>query len=674
MSTTVDSQVDQPAVSRASVILPDLAICESCRRELFDEESRRFRYPFVSCAACGPRFSILRQLPFERANTTMARFDPCDRCRAEYEGEGRQAGNQTIACPDCGPHVAALERSGETLATGEGAFRAAVDALRRGAILCVKGFGGYQFVVDARNDQAVQLLHPARERPPVLMFPDLAAIEACCRVSEVERTALVSRAGPVVRLRRLVDVLDSSRFRTLCNSGMPFLGAALPATAMQLLLLHELSCPVMITDTADAGDAVCSDDDEARRRLSRTANLFLSHDLGIARALGDAVVREAAGQLQTLRGGRGFAPLQLRLPSARPGPDLLAVGGHRETTVAVSNAEAVLLSQHIGDLEALPVFDCYRHTIEQLCQLADAEPRRAVRDAHPDYLSSRYAQASELPVTQCQHHVAHVLSCIAEHGVQTPVLGVAWDGSGMGTDERLWGGEFVRVDDESVERVAHFRPFRLPGGEAALREPRRAALGLLYEFLGHKMFGVDWLNPMKACTRREMQLLSTMLHRGFNSPVTTSVGLLFDAVASLAGVRQLATHAGQGLLDLEGAVEGSETHALYTFEVREGDSRPWIVDWEPLIRDIVRDVNRKVAPGKISAKFHNTLAEIVVNLCRRCGERNVVLSGGCFENRCLTEQTLARLEREGFRAYIPRQVPPGDGGIALGQILWGRRQ
>jgi hydrogenase maturation protein HypF len=297
-----------------------------------------------------------------------------------------------------------------------------------------------------------------------------------------------------------------------------------------------------------------------------------------------------------------------------------------------------------------------------------------IRDLHPDYLSSRYAEGAGFKARGCQHHLAHVLSCVGEHGITGSVLGVAWDGNGFGTDETLWGGEFIRVDDgESWSRVAFFRPFRLPGGEAAIREPRRAALGVLYEFLGHKMFGVDWLNPMKACTKRELQILSTMLHRGFNTPRTSSVCRLFDAVASLTDLRQISTFPAQASLELEGACRDLPNDATYKFHIESCEGRPSIVDWEPTIREMVRDVNRKVAPGKVAAKFHNTMAEIVVQVAKRAGNRSVVLTGDTFENRLLTERTVDRLESENFEVFLNQAVPPNDGGIALGQIVWGNR-
>jgi hydrogenase maturation protein HypF len=674
MSTAVENEVDRATQTRTAVILPDLAPCESCLHELFAADDRRFRYPFITCASCGPRFSILRKQPFARANTTLEPFEPCERCREEHETEGhRQARNETIACPNCGPQLVARGPSGKRLAAGDEALREAAKALRKGRVVALKGYGGYALLADAGNDDGVQRLRASHRRPLAVVFPSLAEIENCCEVTELEKTALLSSAAPIVLLRGRRDVVEIASASLSGMAGESYPVVALPATALQHLLLAETGSPLVMTCGAECGESVCADDAEAPSRFAGIADLFLTNDLEVAHPVGDAVVHEVAGRLQTLRCGRGHAPLRVRFEAGWSGGGMLGVGGHRDSTVALSQGEEVFLSQHIGDLDALPVLESFRRVVGQVSDLAAAKPDRIVRDLHPDYVSSRYAEEASLPVARCQHHLAHVLSCVAEHGVDTPLLGVAWDGNGLGTDESVWGGEFIRVDNGTSARVAYFRPFRLPGGETAMREPRRAALGVLYEFLGHKMFGVDWLNPMKACTENELQRLSTMLYRGFNAPVTSSVGRLFDAVASLAGVRQRSTYEGQAAKELEAALDGVDTDAAYRFEMIPQEGEKWLVNWEPTIRDVVRDVNRRVAAGKISAKFHNTLAEIVVDLARRVGQRRVVLTGGCFQNRYLTERALARRESAEFQVFIHERVPPGDGGLALGQIAWGSR-
>lgn len=674
MSIAVDDGPRREAAGTTSVILPDVAICEDCRRELFDHDSRRFRFPFMSCSECGPRFGILRDRPFLRANTSMSALRVCDRCQDEFSAaSGRQRGNETIACPDCGPSLVARDGEGEIGAKGESALDAAVQFLRAGGVLALKGFGGYSLVSNATDDDAVARLRRLDERPLAVVFPAIESIEALCEVSILEHEALTSAAAPTVLLRRRGD-LDGEFPVALSNTrGEPHAGAALPSTALQCLLLADLEAPLAVTCGAGCSDSVCADDQLALDRFRGFAGMFLDHDLTITHPVPDSVVRVVSGRLQTLRAGRGFAPVRVHLTREHDAPDLLAVGSQRGSSVAASSQGEAVLSQHIGDLDALPVYDTFRAMVGPVADLCDAQPRRVIRDLHPDYLSSRYADSGELPASSCQHHLAHVLSCIGEHGITGPVLGVAWDGNGFGTDETLWGGEFIRVDDESWSRMAYFRSFRLPGGETAIREPRRAALGVLYEFLGHKMFGVDWLNPMKACTKRELQLLSTMLYRGFNSPRTSSVGRLFDAVASLTGLRQIATFPAQASLELEAARYGVSSDACYKFDIESREGQPSVVDWEPSIRELVRDVNRKVSPAKVSAKFHNTLVEIVVEVAKRVGERTVVLAGDTFENRFLTERTLERLESENFEVFLNEAVPPNDGGIALGQIVWGSR-
>jgi hydrogenase maturation protein HypF len=604
----------------------------------------------------------------------MSAFPPCERCREEFETEGpRQGGNETIACPDCGPTLVARDGDGEVSAKGGAAIDAAVRFLRGGGVLALKGFGGYSLVASATDARALKRLRRSDERPLAVLFPTIEQIEAFCEVSELERKALGSTAAPIVLLRRRNDIEQEMPPAMSNTAGEPHVGVALPCTALQCLLLAQTEAPLAVTCGAGCGESLCADNDRALDRFRGLAGMLLDHDLMISNPMADSVVRVASGRPQTLRAGRGYAPLRVRLEGADEVPDQVAVGSQRDCTVAVSSHGQAVVSQHIGDLDALPVYETFRSVVERIGELCEARPRRIIRDLHPDYLSSRYAESGSLPVLSCQHHLAHVLSCVGEHGITGPVLGIAWDGNGFGTDDSLWGGEFIRVENETCSRAAFFRPFPLPGGETAIREPRRAALGVLYEFLGHKMFGVDWLNPMKACTKRELQTLSTMLHRGFNAPRTSSVGRLFDAVASLTGLRQIATFPGQASLELEAAMAGVFSDVSYSFRVESREGQPSLVDWEPLIRELVRDVNRKVSPGKVSAKFHNTLTEIVLEVAQRVGERTVVLTGDCFENRFLTERMVERLEGEDFEVLLNQAVPPDDGGISLGQIVWGNR-
>jgi hydrogenase maturation protein HypF len=605
----------------------------------------------------------------------MSTFPLCERCREEFANEGeRQRGNETIACPDCGPSLLARDGDGQVRAKGMGAFDAAVRFLREGGVLALKGFGGYSLIASSTDGRAVKRLRRLDERPLAVVFPTIEPVEALCEVSGLERKALGSTAAPIVLLRRRED-FDGEMPPALSNvAGEPHVGVALPCTALQHMLLAEVEAPLAVTCGAGCGESVCADNDQALDRFRGFAGMLLDHDLPISHPMADSVVRVVSGRPQTLRAGRGYAPLRIRLEGAGAVADQVAVGGQRDCSVAASSRGQALISQHIGDLDALPVYETFRAIVDGIGRLCEARPERIIRDLHPDYLSSRYAESGSLPVLCCQHHLAHVLSCVGEHGITGPVLGVAWDGNGFGADESLWGGEFIRVENGSYSRAAFFRPFRLPGGETAIREPRRAALGVLYEFLGHKMFGVDWLNPMKACTKREMQVLSTMLYRDFNTPRTSSVCRLFDAVASLTGLRQIATFPGQASLELEAALAGVFTELSYRFQIESREGQPSLVNWELLIREMVRDINRRVSPAKVSAKFHNTLAEIVLQVAKRVGERIIVLTGDCFENRFLTERTVERLESEDFQVYLNQAVPPDDGGIALGQIVWGNRR
>jgi hydrogenase maturation protein HypF len=641
---------------------------------LFDTGERRHRFPFISCSRCGPRYTIHRSGSFTRENTTFSAFPMCDRCREEYaDASGSQSGNETIACPECGPTLVARDPGGKVMCTGLDALDATVRCLREGRVVAVKDLGGYALYAAARDEEVVRRLRRLDERPLAVVFPSIAPIEAMCELSTPEREALTSTAAPIVLLRYKQGGEGDLAAALSDDGNLPYAAVALASTALRCLLLAEAGAPLAVRCGAECGDPVLADDLHALARFGGSVALLLGHDLEIAHPMVDSVVQVVSGKLRTLRNGRGHAPVRVSLDGGDGPPDLLAVGGQRSSAIAVSGSGQAILGQHLGDLDALPVYETLRAAIDPLSELCRARPGGLIRDLHPDYLSSRYAEAGTLPVRTCQHHLAHVLSCVGEHGITGPVLGVAWDGNGFGPDETMWGGEFLRVEDDTWRRAAYFRPFRLPGGETAILEPRRAALGVLYEFLGHKMFGVDWLNPMKACTKRELQILSTMLCREFNTPRTSSVSRLIDAVASLSGLRQVATYPGQTSLELEAARKELPDHPRYEFRLDSREGRPSIVDWEPTVRAIVRDVNRSVSTGRVSTKFHNTLVEIVVEVAKRVGERTIVLAGDTFENRFLTERTTARLEQEGFEVHVNRTVPTNDGGIALGQVVWGRR-
>lgn len=445
----------------------------------------------------------------------------------------------------------------------------------------------------------------------------------------------------------------------------------LPYTPLHHLLLSLLGFPVVATSGNLSDDPICIDERDAVERLRGIADVFLVHNRPIVRQVDDSVALLMAGRELVLRRARGYAPLPVPVPSDQA-QSVLGVGAHLKNTVTLWTGSQAFVSQHIGDLETDAAYGAFERVIADFEKLYSAQPRIVVADAHPDYLSTQYARKrtarsggpSRLDV---QHHVAHVLSCMAENELEPPALGAAWDGTGYGLDGTVWGGEFFLATAAGCERVAHWRTFRLPGGDKAVREPRRTALGILYELFGESAFERTNLSPVRAFTTSELASLRTMLQRGLNSPLTSSVGRLFDAVAALAGLRQQVRFEGQAAMELEFALDGHETDESYPVAFTE--NAPAVLDWAPLMRQVLTDLERQTPAGEIAAKFHNALADAIVLVARRFGQERVVLSGGCFQNRYLTERAIARLRAAGFHPYWHQRVPPNDGGISLGQVV-----
>ena len=655
-----------PRGAKTAQILPDLATCPDCLREIFEPADRHYLYPFTNCTNCGPRFSILERLPYDRPNTTMKQFTMCDRCQAEYENPAdRRFHAQPNACPDCGPRLEWWNRGGMKSAVGQDALFAAAAALRRGQIVAVKGLGGFHLMVDARNNEAVRLLRERKrreEKPLALMFPSLDAVKTDCQVSSLEEGLLTSPESPIVLLRRRPD---SKQIAPLVAPRNPYLGAMLPYTPLHHILLQTLGFPIVATSGNLSDEPICADEREALERLGEIADAFLVHNRPIARPLDDSIVRVIAGQETMLRRARGFAPRPLTIPNLDS--PVLAVGAHLKNTVALARGDAALISQHVGDLETFQAGEAFRKAIDTLEELYETKPAKVVCDMHPRYLSTQYARELRIPALAVQHHHAHIAACMAENELDGQALGVAWDGAGYGTDGTIWGGEFLLATRKDFRRVAHLRQFRLPGGDAANREPRRAALGALYEMMGDVLFERTDLAPVAAFEPRELAVLKSMLHGGFHSPLTSSAGRLFDIVASLIGLRQISTFEGQAAMELEFAI-ASGTAESYPFRLEDSDSCV-IVNWAPTLEGALDDLKKGVEAGRIAGKFHNTMVEMIVAVVKRMGEARVVLSGGCFQNVYLTERAVRRLREEGYTPHWHRVVPTNDGGIAFGQAV-----
>lgn len=677
---------------RALVVPPDLAVCDDCLRELNEPSDRRFRYPFITCTQCGPRYSVITDMPYDRLRTTMEKFRLCAACQAEYEAvESRRFHAESIACPLCGPQVALWDERGYEMAYGEEAIAQAVNLLRGGLILAVKGLGGFQLWVDARSDEAVRRLRVRKQRPDkpfAVLFPSLEATRTHCVLSSEEEALLTSPAAPIVLVRRRPD----SSLAPAVAPGNPFVGALMPTMPLHHLLMQELKQPMVATSGNRSEEPIVIDEQEAVRRLGGIADAFLVHDRPIARPVDDSVVRvcvdgqvsfdrcESTGlePFMILRRARGYAPRSIRLSNCltKANETVLALGGHLKNTIALLQQDRVWMSQHLGDLSTLEADHAFRQTVEDLQRLLHVTPSLVACDLHPDYRSSILAHevASRLsvPLVSVQHHHAHVVSCMAEYGVEGPVLGVAWDGAGYGTDGVVWGGEFLIARPDRFERFAHLRPFRLPGGEVAIKEPARSAASLLWDLMGDQM-PAQWFS-LWPVTAEERERLAILMKSTVVFPWTTSMGRLFDAVASLTGLCHDPSFEGQAAMAVEFAAERGQARGeagAYSFEVVKADSgeNRLVIDWRPMVSEVVGDLQQGVSPERIAARFHRGLAQMIVRIAQVAGLPRVVLSGGCFQNGLLLSLARQGLGKAGLTVYGHRLVPPNDGGLSLGQAV-----
>lgn len=657
--------------------LPDLATCAACASEVLHPSDRRYRYPFTSCTDCGPRYSILLEFPYDRGNTTMRGFTMCPACQAEYEDpEDRRFHSQTNCCAQCGPSLSLKRASGELLGRAEPALRQAALALGSGEIVAVMGLSGFHLFCDARSDAAVSRLRKAKARcakPFAVMVRDLAHARRLCVVSDLAAGALRSSGAPIMLLPRRRDAepeVSAAVAPEVCD-----LGLMLAYTPLHLLLLHSLEGAAVATSGNLADEPLCTSECEARERLGRFTDLFLVHDRPIAARADDSVVRIIAGTQVVLRAGRGYAPLVLPAPEKAPGDGgaarpIVGLGPHQKTTFSVARGGQIVLFPHLGNLDTRLAVAAYRESLARSLSMYGIKDVQAVCDLHPDYATTRIAAEFSAPPRAVQHHHAHVLSCVTEHQLSEPYLGVAWDGTGYGGDGTIWGGEFLRSGPSGLLRAGTLRSFRLIGGDVAAREPRRAALGLLYE-----LYGEACAERVPGFTASELGTLLRALSRGLNAPKTSSIGRLFDGVAALLGLRQRADYEGQAAILLEGAaraVEGPPEPPPYPLQLTGGT--PLVVDWEPWVCGILDDAARGLPVAEIAARFHQTLAAAIVAVAQRIGVEQVVLSGGCFQNPLLCQRAVALLRAAGFRPYWNQRVPPNDGGISVGQAAAGLRR
>ncbi|MBI4850554.1 MAG: carbamoyltransferase HypF [Acidobacteria bacterium] len=652
---------------KTTLVMPDIASCGDCLKELFDLNDRRYLYPFINCTNCGPRYSIIKSLPYDRPNTTMNHFLMCSECLREYQDPNdRRFHAQPNACWNCGPQLELWDIKGKVVASDKEVLDIAVCKISNGAIFGVKGIGGFHLMVDATNEEAIRTLRERKnrqEKPFALMYPSLELIKKDCEVNSFEQRLLLSPESPIVLLKR--KELVKSKLANSIAPNNPYLGVMLPYSPLHHILLKKVAFALVATSGNLSDEPICIDEEEALKRLGSIVDFLLVHNRPIYRQVDDSVAQVVLNQEMLLRRGRGYAPLPISVKETLP--NLIAVGAHLKNSVAISLEKNIFISQHIGDLETTQAFDGFKQTILSLKNIYEFKAEAVACDLHPNYLSTAFAEEMSLPKLSVQHHYAHVLSCMADNGISHSVLGVAWDGTGYGIDSTIWGGEFLNITERSFERVAHLRTFPLLGASKAIKEPARAALGLLYKIFGDKLFTMKELNSVKAFTQKELEVYKTMLKKDINTPSTSSIGRLFDIVASIIGLRQKVNFEGQAAMELEFSIDKTNIADYYPIKIIE--SRPAIIDWEPIILGIINDVALDIPITIISAKFHNSLIHSIITVAKGFREKPIVLTGGCFQNRYLIERSVSFLKKEGFEVYFHQQIPPNDGGIALGQII-----
>ena len=647
---------------------PDNFLCEDCRREMLDPEDRRYRYPFINCTQCGPRYTLITRMPYDRPNTTMSDFALCPACLAEYsDPHNRRFHAQPLACPVCGPQLdfVAVHRQANENASRDAALASCVAAIRRGETAAVKGIGGYHLICDALNPAAIAQLRASKHRPHkplAVMFPwqgedGLQRVRDELQLDAVAQAALRDVSRPIVLIPRRAD----STLPDSIAPGLNEIGTMLPYSPLHHLLLDSFAGPLVATSGNISGEPVLTDNAEAQARLGKIAQSFLHHNRTIARPADDSVLRVIDGKPRMLRAGRGIAPLEIDLPFALPQP-LLAVGGQMKNSIALAWDKRAVLSPHIGDLDAPRSLEIFEQVIADLQQLYDVKAQAIVCDAHPGYAGSRWAAKQGLPLHRVLHHHAHASALAFEAGLEKTWLTFTWDGVGLGDDDTLWGGETLSGRPGAWRRVVSFKPFRLPGGERAGREPWRSAAALCWEC------GLDWHSSV-----RDAVLLKSAWQHGLNAPVTSAVGRLFDAASSLLGLIDTASHEGQGPMLLEAAATDEAAQhdlAMTDLPLHKNDNGLLVADWTPLLHALRRD---EVPVAKRAMQFHLSLANLIVKQAQRIHADTpfdaVGLTGGVFQNRLLAELALRQLAAAGFEAHLPQLAPCNDGGLAFGQLM-----
>ncbi len=653
--------------SRSTLISPDVCVCDDCLKELFDPGDRRYRYPFINCTNCGPRYTIIDDIPYDRPKTSMRSFTMCARCQGEYDDPmDRRFHAQPNACQDCGPRVTLVDAGGQPIRPQD-PIAGTIDLLAEGYILAIKGLGGFHLAADAANSDAVAALCSRKhreEKPFALMAKNLDQIQSFAKVSAAECELLCSPQRPILLLekREPNPIADTVSPRNRC------FGVMLPYTPLHYLLLEGPFTALVMTSGNISDEPIAIDNDEALRRLGNIADAFLLHDRDIYLRSDDSILRVAAGSNRQIRRSRGYVPVPVFLKQKHPA--VMALGAELKNTVCLLKGNQAFMGQHVGDLENMATYGFFQETIHHLKRILDIAPDIIACDLHPDYLSTRYALDQQgHPVIRVQHHHAHIVSCLAENRVDGPVIGLSFDGTGYGEDGTVWGGEILVADAKGYERAAHLATVPMPGAAAAIKEPWRMAVSYLMATFGEG-FREKNIPFVRALDPIRLEAMTKLFATGVNSPMTSSLGRLFDGVAALTGLRRRVAYEGQAAMELEMA---ADTSPAGHYEWAWSDTPVPQLRLEPLVEGIVSDLEKAVPVGVISRRFHDTLVaafcEICVRIGRERGIRQAALSGGVFQNALLLAAMIPALEAQGFEVYTHRLVPANDGGIALGQAV-----
>jgi len=652
---------------KKAFISPDIAVCDDCLKELFDPGNRRYLYPFINCTNCGPRYTIIESIPYDRPNTSMKDFRMCSRCKEEYdEPFNRRFHAQPIACPDCGPAIALWNRRGSVISGYSTALPDMVRLLKQGKIIALKGLGGFQLIADACSDKAVKLLRDRKnreEKPFAVMVQDIESAERICVTDALERQLLLSPESPVVLLEKKSN--PEIMLSEFVAPGNPYFGIMLPYTPLHHILMKSIRTPVIATSGNISEEPMCIDEQEALDRLGGIADYFLVHNRKIVRPVDDSVVRMVQGREMLIRRARGYAPLPMHL-EADDGNIILALGAQLKNTVALKTGGDVFISQHIGDLGNIETEELLKKTIEDLSTIYKSTPATIVQDLHPGYTGSRISVHPGNARIEVQHHHAHAASCYYENQLSGSCLAVCWDGTGYGTDGSIWGGEFFKFDGEKFQHAAQLKQFTIPGNDNAVKDIKRSALGVLYNIYGENTLRIiKNISPFSGDP--DIPLLLQMLEKKINSFSTSSAGRLFDAVSFLAGTGRYSRYEGEAAMELEFTAAENITD-IYPFDIEKENLL--IINWHPMIEKIIREIREKVDKPVIAARFHNTLIRIILTIALMLNEKKVVLSGGCFQNMYLLNGVIDKLRSNNFIPFWHQRIPTNDGGISFGQAAY----